>query len=223
MFPKRTKNLSNPAGDPFPFRSKSSGERRTQERREKMKEANHVKEGDVILFNGELYKVVGVARQSGKAQFGGLIKATLKHMRTGKTSEHRFSPEERLEDVHLERVEMEFLYIDKDEVVFMDPQTFDQVSLPKEAVETYLPFLKEGSKVRVELYNGIPVGLDFPKTVVLRVESTGSGIRGQLDNTWKEATLENGMTIMVPQFIETGDLVVVDVEKHEYLDRAKKA
>jgi elongation factor P len=188
-----------------------------------MKEAHHLKEGEVILLDGELYKVVGLTRHSGKAQFGGVIKATLKHMRTGKISEHRFSPEDRVEDVHLERVEMEFLYLDKEEVVFMDPQTFDQVSLPKGAVEAYLPFLKEGSKVRVELYNGVPVGLDFPKTVVLRVESTGSGVRGQVDNTWKEATLENGMTIMVPQFIETGDLVVVDVERHEYVDRAKKA
>ena len=188
-----------------------------------MKEAQDLREGDVLLLEGELYKVVGVSRHAGKAQFSGMIKATLKHMGSGRVSEFRWAPEERLQDVELERVEMEYLYQDRDEVVFMNPETYDQVALPRSSVEDYLPFMREGSKVRIELHDGNPVGINFPRTVQLRVESTGSGIRGQMDNTWKEATLENGMTIMVPQFIETGDLIVVDVETKRYVDRVKKA
>ncbi|MEM0487780.1 MAG: elongation factor P [candidate division WOR-3 bacterium] len=187
-----------------------------------MKEAQNLREGEVIILNGELYKVVGLSRHAGKAQFSGIIKATLRHMKSGKVSEFRWTPEEKVEDVQLERKEMEFLYQDKDEVVLMDPETYDQVSLPRSSVENYLPFLKEGTKVKVELYNGVPIGIDFPRMVQLRVESTGSGIKGQMDNTWKEATLENGLVILVPQFIETGDLIIVDVETKRYVDRAKK-
>lgn len=188
-----------------------------------MKTAQELREGDVLLVDGELHKVVGVSRHAGKAQFSGLVKATLRHMRTGRMSEFRWAPEDKVEDVPIERVEMEYLYQDRDEVVFMHPETYDQVSLPKEAVEAFLPFMKEGARVKVELYNGSPVGIDFPRQVELRVEATGAGVRGQMDNTWKEATLENGMTIMVPQFIEVGDVVIVDTHTREYVDRARKA
>lgn len=188
-----------------------------------MKPAHDLKEGDVLRIGGDLYKVVGVSRHAGKAQFSGMIKATVRHVGTGKVSELRWDPEEKVEDVQVERVEMEYLYQDRDEVVFMNPETYDQVALPKAAVDPYLPFMKEGSRVRVELCDGAPIGLDFPRTVELRVESTGAGVRGQMDNTWKEATLENGMTIMVPQFIQPGDVVIVDTHTGEYVDRAKKA
>lgn len=187
-----------------------------------MRTAREIREGQALLIGGELYKVLSLTQHSGTAQLSGVVKASVRHLKSGRVSEMRWSLDQRLDDVTLERVEMQFLYADEDEVVFMHPETYDQVSLPRSALERFLPFMKEGSTVRVEFYEGQPVDLDLPKAVPLVVESCGPGLRGQQENTMKEATLENGMTILVPQFIEPGDTVLVEVETGKYLDRVKK-
>lgn len=183
--------------------------------------ARELREGQAVRIGDELFKVLSVSVHSATGQQSGLVKATVRKMSTGHVSELRWAPDDRVEDVELERVGMQFLYADEDEVVFMHPETFEQVSLARKALERYLPFLKEGSTVYVQFSEGRAVDLDLPKTVALTVTVCGPGIRGRSENTMKEATLENGITIMVPQFIQPGDTVLVDVETGEYLERIR--
>jgi elongation factor P len=108
----------------------------------------------------------------------------------------------------------------------MDPETFEQVSLATSAIGTAEKFMKEGMKVTVELLGEEALTIQFPKVVELKVISSGPGIRGGHDvSTMKSATLENGIEVLVPQFVETGDSIRVDTEKLKYIDRVmvKKA
>lgn len=187
-----------------------------------MRAAQELREGQAILVNGELYKILSVILHSGTAQFSGTVRATLRHLRTGREREMRWAWDDRVQDVTLERVKMQFLYSDKDEAVFMHPETYEQVSLLRPALEKALPFLKEGDTIQIECHEGKPVAVDLPKAIPVVVAACGSGIRGQGENTMKEATLENGLTILVPQFIQAGDTVLVEVETGKYLDRMRK-
>ena len=184
--------------------------------------AREVRDGQALRLDGELYKVVSVTHHAGTGQLHGVVRAMVRHLATGRVTEVRWDPDDRVEDIPLDREAMQFLYADEEEVVFMHPETFDQVSLPRSAIERYLPFLKEGATVHLEFFEGRPVDLSLPRTVALQVASCGKGIRGQAENTMKEAVLENGMTILVPQFIEEGDVVIVDVETGKYLDRQRR-
>jgi len=187
-----------------------------------MRTAQELREGQAILVDGDLYKILAVAIHSGTGQFSGSVRATLRHLQTGREREMRWGWDDRVEDVALERVKMQFLYSDQDEVVFMHPETYEQVSLPSVALAKVLPFLKEGDQIQVECHDSKPVTVTMPKAVAVTVASCGSGIRGQGENTMKDATLENGMAIQVPQFIQPGDVVEVEVETHKYLDRVRK-
>jgi elongation factor P len=115
---------------------------------------------------------------------------------------------------------MNYLYSDNEAGYFMDPESFEQVSIPKEAIGTVEKFMTEGMKITVELLGEEPVTVQFPKVVELKIASTGPGIRGGHDvSTMKPATLENGLEILVPQFVEISDVVRVDTEKVKYVDR----
>lgn len=184
--------------------------------------ARELREGHTLRLNGDLYRVLSVTVHSGAAQLGGAVRATLRNLRTGQVTEFRWHPDDRLEDVPLERVELQFLYASQDEVVLMHPETYEQYSLPRAALERYMPFLKEGAMVYAWLYDGQPVDLDMPRQVPLVVASCGAGIRGRAEHTMKEATLENGMVVLVPQFIQPGDTVLIDVETGEYRERVRR-
>jgi elongation factor P len=115
--------------------------------------------------------------------------------------------------------QMDFLYADPESCYFMDPVSYEQVGVPKKSVGHIERFLIEGMKITVEMVGEEAVSIQFPKIVELKVESTGSGIRDGQDNTMKPATLENGIEILVPQFVDTGDKVRVDTERMKYVDR----
>ncbi len=184
--------------------------------------AREVREGQVLRLDGELYRVISVTVHSGAAQLSGAVRGTVRNLRTGTITEMRWPLDTRLEDVPLERVELQFLYADPEEVVLMHPETFEQFTVPRSTLERYLPYLKEGASVYAWLYEGQPVDLDMPKQVPLAVASCGAGIRGRAEHTMKEAVLENGMTVMVPQFIQPGDIILVDVETGEYVERLRR-
>jgi elongation factor P len=187
-----------------------------------MKTARELKEGETTLIDGELYRVVSLLHHAGTGQQPGMVKATLRNMKTGRVIERRWSLEEHLQDVDLERVDMQFLYADENEAVFMHTKTYEQFSLARSGLEHFLPFFKEGEVVPVEFYEGEPVSVDTPKLIPLFVSSCGQGIKGQRDSPMKEATLENGMTVMVPHFIQAGDTIIIDVRTGKYVDRQRK-
>jgi elongation factor P len=181
--------------------------------------ASDAKAGMAIRLDGKLYKILEAVRHTGSGQMHGFIELKLQDIRFGHFADRRFKHADRLDDVELSKRQMEFLYSDHEGSHFMDPQTFEQVSIPKSAIGDIEKFMKEGMKITVELLDGEAVSVQFTKVIELKVETTGPGIRGGQDSTLKSATLENGIEILVPQFVETGDLVRVDTEKIRYVDR----
>lgn len=178
-----------------------------------------VKPGTVIRIEDRLYRVLEVVRHAGSGQMHGFIELKLKDMRYGHISDHRFKPTDKVDDVEVTKRQMEYLYSDNEQLYFMDPETFEQIGIPRESVGTIEKFMKEGAVLTVELVGDEPVAVQFPKIVELKVAMTGPSIRDAQDNTMKSATLENGIEILVPQFIETGDIVRVDTEKVKYVER----
>jgi len=181
--------------------------------------AADVKTGMALQLDGKIYRVLEAVRHTGSGQMHGFIELKLKDLRFHHFADRRFKHTDKLEEVELTKRPMDFLYADADGCWFMDPDTFEQVSLPKAAIGDVEKFLKEGMRITVELLATEAIAVQFPKVVELKVASTGPGIRGAQDNTMKPATLENGVEVLVPQFIETGERVRVDTEKMKYIDR----
>jgi len=178
-----------------------------------------LKEGMALKLDDRLYRVLEAVRHTGSGQMHGFIELKLKDLRFGHFSDRRFKQTDRVEEVELARRQMDYLFSDADACYFMDPQNFEQVGIPKAAIGKTEKFLKEGVKVTVELLGEEAISVQFPKVVELNVASTGPGVRDGQDNTMKSARLENGLDILVPQFVETGDRVRIDTEKMKYIDR----
>lgn len=187
----------------------------------KMVIASQLRPGMVLRVGEGLLKVIGSAYHVGQGKMPGSVHAKLRNIRKGTYKELRWRPEERLDDVQLERQEMEFLYSDADSVTLMNPVTFDQVSIPLEAIGAAARYLRAEMRVPVELYEGEPANIEFPAVVEVKVETTASPTHQQQDAAFKSAKLENGADILVPQFIKPGERVRVEVETGKYVDRVR--
>ncbi len=181
--------------------------------------ASEVKEGMALEIDRKLYRVIEIVRHAGGGQMHGFIELKLRDLRFGHAAEKHVKQTDRLEDIGIQKRQMDFLFSDSEACYFMDPVTYEQVGVAKASVGHIEIFLAEGSKVTVEMLGEEAISIQFPKIVELRISSTGPGIRDGQDNTMKPATLENGIEVLVPQFVETGDKVRVDTEKVKYVDR----
>ena len=183
--------------------------------------ASQLKEGMAVRIEGQIYKVLEAEFKSGAGQAGGVVKTKLRNVQSGKIWEPHFRPEERFEDLPLERQTMEFLYSDAENCTFMNPESFEQVEVPRAVVGPAEKFLQPEMRLPVEFFNGPPISIEFPASVEARVADTAPPVHSQQDNTWKEATLDNGVQIQVPLFIAPGELVRVDVKTLRYLERVR--
>ena len=187
-----------------------------------MVSASELRPGMVIKIDGEPFSVVEAVHHIGQGKMPGSVHARLRDMLKGTTKELRFRPEERLEETTLQKQEMEFLYSDADSATFMNPQNFDQISIPLETIGPGHAFLKSEMTVPVEFYEGRPVSVLLPETVELAVQTTSPPVHQQQDSVYKSATLENGMEVMVPQFIAPGETVRIEVATGKYVERLRK-
>ncbi len=183
--------------------------------------ASQLRKGMAIRYQGGIYKVVSAEYHAGQGKMGGVTHSRLKNIDTGTFWEHRFRSDEKLEEIPLEKQQMDFLYSDNENCYFMNPETFDQVAIARAAIGPAEKFLRPEMRVPVEFFDARPVSVSFPDIVEVRVAETAQPVHTQQDNTWKEAKLENGLEIMVPQFIRPGELIRVDVETAKYVERAK--
>ena len=183
--------------------------------------ASQLRAGMAVKVGADLLRVIESTFHVGQGKMPGSVHAKLQHVLKGTFKELRFRPEERLEDVQLDKQEMEFLYSSADSVTFMNPETFDQVSIPLDAIAGAARFLKPEMRIPVEFYDGQPVSIVFPPVVEVRVATTAQPVHQQQDNTYKYATLENGLEVMVPQFIKPGEIVRVEVATGKYVDRVR--
>jgi elongation factor P len=183
--------------------------------------ASQLRAGMAIRHEGQLYKVISAEYHPGQGKMGGVTHAHLQNLETGAYWDHGFRSDLKLEDVPLDKVPMEFLYRDGDLCVFMNPETFEQIEIPARKLGKQAALLREQMRVAVEFTDGKPVSVQFPDVLELAVVDTAPPAHNPQDSTWKEATLENGLLVMVPQFIKTGDVIRLDTEKLQYMDRAR--
>ncbi len=183
--------------------------------------ASQLRPGMVLKLGEDLLKVVESTFHVGQGKMPGSVHAKLRNVRKGAFKELRFRPEERLDDTPLEKQDMQFLYSDSDSATFMNPETFEQFSVPFEAIGAAEKFLKPEMKVPVEFYGGEPVSIVFPDIVEVKVETTAQPVHQQQDNTYKDATLENGLEVLLPQFIKPGEIVRIEVATGKYVDRVR--
>jgi elongation factor P len=183
--------------------------------------ATDLREGMVIRYEGQVYKVLEVEAKAGAAKMGGVVKAKLANVHGGHLIEPHLRPQEKLEDLNVERHTMEFLYAAGGACTFMRPDTYEQVEVPDEVLGPGQRFLQPGMALPVEFFEGEPISVVFPDIVEARVETTAPPVHAQQDSAWKEATLENGLAIHVPLFIAPGETVRVEVRTGRYVERAR--
>jgi elongation factor P len=150
------------------------------------------------------------------------VQAKLRNIKTGSSTEVRFSSTENIERAMLEEVEMEYLYSDGDMYNFMNTETYEQIALSTETLGDAMDYLVEGAKIKIEFFEGAPMGVELPAAVEMTVVETSPELKGATaSNSPKPAKLNTGVTVQVPPFIKEGDRIRVDPTKGVYLERVK--
>lgn len=183
--------------------------------------ASEMRAGTVIRLDGQIYKVLEVEAKAGAAKMSGVVKTKLVNMRSGTLWEPHFRPQERLEDLQLERRNMEFLFSEGETCTFMRPDTFEQIEIPSAVIGPAARFLQPGIEVPVEFFGEEALSVLYPEIADARVASTAPASHSQQDSAWKEAILENGLRLRVPLFIDAGETVRVDIRDGHYVERAR--
>lgn len=183
--------------------------------------ASDLRKGVTFEYEGDLYRVLEY-QHSFIGRGSANVKVKLRNLRTGGTIERVFGADERFEEVRLELREVQYLYTDGDLYYFMDTETYEQPALSAEALGEKVHYLKEGLTLHISMHEGRPVEVELPVTVDLEVTQTEPGIKGDTaTGATKKATLETGLVVQVPLFVEEGDIVRVDTRTGEYLTRVK--
>jgi len=185
-----------------------------------MPTANDIRKGMAISYNGDIAVVLDSQHRT-PGNLRAFVQATIRSIRTGKSSDVRFSSTEKIEVVPLTTKRMEFSYKDADEFVFSDPETFETVHLQPEIVGDGKNYLVENASVTMTLVEDKPVMVELPPSVVLTVTDAPEGIRGDsANNVQKAVILETGITVQAPLFIKTGEKIKVDTRTGKYMERA---
>lgn len=183
--------------------------------------ASQLRAGMAVRIEGQVYKVLEAEAKAGAAKLGGVVKAKMRNVSSGRMSEPHFRLDERLEELELERQTMEFLYSTDEGSIFMNQRNFEQVEVPNVVFGGAEQFLQPGMMVPVEFFEGTPISVVLPDIVDAKIAETAPPIHSGQDNTWKDATLENGVRVHVPLFIAPGETVRIDVRSVKYVERVR--
>ena len=179
---------------------------------------SELRKGVTIELDGELYQVIEY--QHIKMKRTALAKVKLRDIRAGHTIERTFQSDDKLIWAHPESRSMQYLYNDGDLYYFMDEQSFEQMPIGASQLGDAINYLKEGMSLEVSSYKGELIGVELPITVELQVIETGPSFKGNTATAGnKPAKLETGITIQVPMFIDTGDVIKIDTRSGNYLER----
>jgi elongation factor P len=181
---------------------------------------NDLKKGMTLDLPEGLFQVVDFQHvKPGKG--GAFVRTTLRNVRTSNQLDRTFRADERVEQAVVDKSEWQFLYRDGDDYVFMDNSTFDQIHVGPDALGDAASYVVEGASVQLATYNGEIIGTDLPASVELAVSQTDPGLQGdRVSGARKPATLETGLVVQVPLFVNEGDRIKVDTRTGEYQTRA---
>jgi elongation factor P len=152
---------------------------------------------------------------------GAFVRTKLKNFRTGAVIEKTFRADEKVGHATIDKREMQYLYRDGSDLVFMDNESYEQMNVPADSLGEAVRYLKEGDSAILPMWNGEVLGVDLPAAVELTVAETEPGIQGdRVSGARKSATMETGLVVQVPLFIETGERLKIDTRTGEYITRA---
>ena len=182
---------------------------------------NDLKNGMTLNVDGHLWTVLAfLHHKPGKGQ--AVVRTKLRNVKSGAVQERTFKADEKVGLAIVDRREMQFLYREGDHLVLMDNESYEQVHVALDVVGDAVKYLVEGATAVVPTYEGNPIGVELPASVALAVTETEPGIKGdRVSGAMKSATLETGITVQVPLFVEGGDRIKVDTRSGEYLTREK--
>jgi len=181
---------------------------------------NQFRNGMHVELDGHVWRIVEFQHvKPGKG--GAFVRTKLKNLDSGAVVDRTFRAGEKMPRVHTETKNVQYLYDAGEDVVFMDEQTYEQLSIPRAAVEEELAFIQPSSSVPLLTVDGRPAGVQLPASVELEVVETQPGVRGDtVTNVTKPAKLETGAVVQVPLFVNAGDRIKVDTRERRYISRA---
>ncbi len=183
--------------------------------------ATQIRRGMVLVFNGDPHRVLEF-RHHTPGNLRAMVQAKLKNLRNGSTIEHRFRAADSIEKAAMETHDLEFLYQGGDTYHFMNTENYDQLEMDTEMLGDNAQWMQPGMKIQAEYYNGRPIGIQLPNSLVLEIVETAPVMRSATKTaSTKPAKLENGVTVNVPEFVGSGEKVRVNPNTGEYMDRAK--
>lgn len=184
-----------------------------------MIQASSLRSGMCILHEGDVCRVMTVTHRT-PGNLRAFVQIRMRNLKTGNSFEHRFSSTEGVERAILDTIPMEYLYSDGEGHHFMNTVTYDQITMSDEVLGDSLLYLLPNSTLKVDFYEGTPVGLELPQTVTLEVVDTEPGLRGATaSSSYKPAKMETGLMVQVPPFIESGTKIEIDTRENKYLRR----
>lgn len=182
--------------------------------------ATELKTGKIFKENGIPYQVVKYEHIK-VARGGANVKIKARNLISGATVEKGYSASAKVEDTDVMRKNSQYLYKENNGFVFMDPSTYEQVTVPTKVVGKSADFMKEGENAQILYFEGKPVSIDLPNYVIYKVVYTEPGFRGNtVTNTFKDAKLDNDLIVKVPMFIGVGDRVKIDTRSGDYISKA---
>ncbi|MCL2097038.1 MAG: elongation factor P [Oscillospiraceae bacterium] len=184
--------------------------------------AGDFRNGVTFDMDGEVFQIIEFQHvKPGKG--AAFVRTKIRNVISGGVTERTFNPSDKFPEAYIERKEMQYLYSDGELYYFMDMESYEQVPLDKDKLSDNFQFVKENEMVKVISYKGAVFGVEPPTFVELKVTHSEPAVKGDtVNNTLKPATLETGVTVKVPMFIEEGDLLKIDTRTGDYIERVKQ-
>lgn len=182
-------------------------------------QANALRAGMCVLHNNEVCSIMSVTHRT-PGNLRAFVQVRMRNLKNGNSFEHRFASTESVERAILDTIPMEYLYSDGDMHHFMSQENYEQVTLSNDALGDTLLYILPNSVIKVDFYEGMPVGVELPNTVILEIIETEPGMKGATaSSSYKPAKMQTGLVVQIPPFVEAGAKIEIDTRENKYLRR----
>ncbi|MEO7794788.1 MAG: elongation factor P [Thermoanaerobaculia bacterium] len=182
-------------------------------------QANALRAGMCVLHNNEVSSIMSVTHRT-PGNLRAFVQVRMRNLKNGNSFEHRFASTESVERAILDTIPMEYLYSDGNLHHFMSQENYEQVTLSDDALGDTLLYILPNSVIKVDFYEGMPVGVELPNTVILEIVETEPGMKGATaSSSYKPAKMQTGLVVQIPPFVESGAKIEIDTRENKYLRR----